>query len=79
MVTVDDALFKNYSIGPKKQAYRKVTDLPVKECHQRLKTLMVQAFSSGGCETAYLHEIKNISKNISKKSGPRGQFLSSGK
>ena len=62
MVTVDDALFKNYSIGPKKQAYRKVTDLPVKECHQRLKTLMVQAFSSGGCETAYLHEIKNISK-----------------
>ena len=62
MVTVDDALFKNYSIGSKKQAYRKVTDLPVKECHQRLKTLMVQAFSSVCRERVDLLEIKNISK-----------------
>ena len=62
MVTVDDALFKNYSIGPKKQAYRKVTDLPVKECHRRPESLMGQVFSSGSRETIYLHEIKNISK-----------------
>jgi hypothetical protein len=74
MVTVDDALFKNYSIGPKKQAYRKVTDLPVKECHQRSKTVMGQVFSSGSRETIYLHEIK-----ISQNSGPLEQFLSSGK
>jgi hypothetical protein len=74
MVTVDDALFKNYSIGPKKQAYRKVTDLPVKECHRRPESLMGQVFSSGSRETIYLHEIK-----ISQNSGPLGQFLSSGK
>ena len=55
MVTVDDALFKNYSIGPKKQAYRKVTDLPVKECHRRPESLMGQVFSSGSRETIYLH------------------------
>ena len=61
MVTVDDALFKNYSIWPKKQAYRKVTDLPVKECHQRPKSLMVQAFSSDSRETVDLHE-KNLKK-----------------
>ena len=61
MVTVDDALFKNYSIGPKKQAYRKVTDLPVKECHQRPKSLMVQAFSSDSRETVDLHG-KNLKK-----------------
>ena len=61
MVTVDDILFKNYSIGPKKQAYRKVTDLPVKECHQRPKSLMVQAFSSDSRETVDLHE-KNLKK-----------------
>ena len=74
MVTVDDALFKNYSIGPKKQAYRKVTDLPVKECHRRPESLMGQVFSSGSRETIYLHEIK-----ISQNSGPLEQFLSSGK
>ena len=62
MVTVGDTLFKNYSIGPKKQAYRKVTDLPVKECHQRSKTVMVQAFSSVCRETVDLLEIKNFSK-----------------
>ena len=61
-MTVDDTLFENYSIGPKKQAYRKVTDLPVKECHQRPKSLMVQAFSSGSRETVDLHEIKIIKK-----------------
>ena len=74
MVTVDDALFKNYSIGPKKQAYRKVTDLPVKEYHRRPESLMGQVFSSGSRETIYLHEIK-----ISQNSGPLEQFLSSGK
>jgi len=58
MVTVNDTLFKNYSIGPKKQAYRKVTDLPVKECHQRSKSLMAQAFSSGSRETIDLHSTK---------------------
>lgn len=61
MVTVDDILFKNYSIGPKKQAYRKVTDLPVKECHQRLKRQMEPAISSGSRETVDLHE-KNLKK-----------------
>ena len=74
MVTVDDTLFKNYSIEPKKQTYRKVTDLPVKECHQRPKSLMVQAFSSGDRETVDLND-----KKISQKSGPLGQFMSSGK
>jgi len=73
-VTVDDTLFENYSIGPKKQAYRKVTDLLVKECHRRPKSLMGQVFSSGSRETIYLHEIK-----ITQKSGPFEQFLSSGK
>jgi hypothetical protein len=73
MVTVDDALFKNYSIGPKKQAYRKVTDLPVKECHQRSKTVMVQAFSSVCRETV------DLLVKIFQKNEPLGQFLSSGK
>lgn len=64
MVTVDDALFKNYSIGPKKQAYRKVTDLPVKECHRRPKRLMEPAISSGSSETIGLHSTKAYTEKV---------------
>lgn len=64
MVTVDDALFKDYSIGPKKQAYRKVTDLPVKECHQRSKSLMELAIPSGGSETIGLHSTKAYTEKV---------------
>ena len=66
-VTVDDALFRNFSIRPKNSHIEKITECTGIECHQRPTPLMEPVISSGSRETVDLHWEAIVSDQCAEK------------